>query len=85
MATDIYLITLGLFFGTVLLVFGMKYFSAVFAARARRADDEAYRTLAEKALAAQSDSQTSLSAIQADLARLTASLASVETILKQVE
>jgi uncharacterized membrane protein len=85
MSTSLYLITMSFFFGTILLIFGMKYFSAAFAARARRANDEAYRALAEKALAAQSDSQASLTAIQADLARLAAGLASVETILKQVE
>lgn len=85
MSTNIYLITMALLFGTILLVFGMKYFSAVFAARAKLSHDEAYKALAEKALAVQSDNQASLSVIRSDLARLAASLASVETILKQVE
>jgi len=85
MATGIYLLTISLFLGTVLIVFGMKYFSAAFAARARLANDDAYRTLAEKALAASSDNQASLTAIQAELAKVSASLTAVEKVLKQVE
>jgi len=54
METAIYLLTISLIVGTVLIVFGMKYVSAAFAARARIATDEAYRTLADKAVASQS-------------------------------
>jgi uncharacterized membrane protein len=72
-------------FGTILVVFGMKYFSAVYAARARLANDDAYRTLAEKAVAAQSENQASLIAVQAELSKVSATLAAVEKILKQVE
>jgi hypothetical protein len=85
MATSIYLLTLGLPLATVLLVFGMKYFSAASAARARLAGEASYRALAEQALAAQVQNQAALSAIQAELAKLTASLAAVEKMLKQVE
>jgi len=85
METWIYFLTIGLFLGTVLIVFGMKYFSAALAARARMANDDAYRALAEKTLAASSDNQASLTAIQAELSRVSASLAAVEKVLKQVE
>ena len=85
MSDSIYLLTLAVFFGTILLVFGMKYFSAMFAARARIANDSAYQALAEKIVAAQSDQQVLLSALQAELAKVSASLAGVENILKQVE
>ena len=85
MSTSIYLITIGLFFGTIALVFAMRSLSAAYAARARLANDEAYRALAEKAAAAQAETQTALAAIQADVARLAAGLAAVEAILKQVE
>jgi len=85
MSNSIYLLTLGLFFGTILLVFGMKYFSAAVAARARIANDTVYQALAEKIAAAQSDQQVLLSAIQAELAKVSASLTGVEKILKQVE
>lgn len=85
MSTSVYLLTIGLPLATILLVFGMKYFSAVFAARARLAGDEAYRGLAQKAAAAQAENQAALAAIQAEMARLAASLAAIEKILRQVE
>jgi hypothetical protein len=70
---------------TVLVVFGMKYFSALFQARARLANDALYRELAEKAVAAQTENQAALSAIRADLSKFATSLATVEKILQQVE
>jgi uncharacterized membrane protein len=85
MATSVYLLTISLFLGTILLVFGMKYFSALFQARARIANDAMYRALAEKAVTAQSENQAALSAIRADLAKVAASLAAVEKVLQQVE
>jgi hypothetical protein len=80
-----YLIFVAPFVGTVLVVFGMKYFSAMFQARARMANDALYRTLAEKAVAAQSENQAALAAIRSDLTRFASSLATVEKILQQVE
>ena len=85
MSSGIYFLTLAVMFGTILVVFGMKYFSAAYAARARLANDDAYRALAEKAVAAQSENQASLTAVQAELSKVSASLAAVEKILKQVE
>jgi len=85
METSIYLVTIGLFLGTALLIFGMKYFSAAFQARARIAGDTAYRVLAEKAVAAEADNHAALTAMQAELTKVAASLAAVEKILKQVE
>jgi hypothetical protein len=70
---------------TILVVFGMKYFSALFQARARLANDALYQALAEKAVTAQTENQAALSAIRADLARFASSLATVEKILHQVE
>jgi hypothetical protein len=70
---------------TILVVFGMKYFSAIFQARARLANDALYRTLAEKAVAVQAENQAALAAIRSDLTRFASSLASVEKILQQVE
>jgi hypothetical protein len=70
---------------TILVVFGMKYFSALFQARARLANDVLYQALAEKAVTAQAENQASLSAIRADLTKFASSLASVEKILQQVE
>jgi hypothetical protein len=70
---------------TVLVVFGMKYFSALFQARARLANDGLYRALAEKAVTAQAENQATLSAMRTDLTKFATSLANVEKILQQVE
>ena len=85
MSSSNYFLTLGLALGTALLIFGMKYFSAAFQARARIASDTAYRILAEKAVAAEADNRAALAAMQAELTKVAASLAAVEKILKQVE
>jgi Tfp pilus assembly protein PilO len=74
-----------LLFGTILIVFGMKYISAAYQARSRIADDEAYRKLAADAVTAQAGNAATLSAIQSELAELKTRTASVEKILKDVE
>jgi hypothetical protein len=70
---------------TILVVFGMKYFSAMFQARARLANDALYQALAEKAVSAQAENQVLLAGIRADLSKFGASLATVERILQQVD
>ncbi|HET6725148.1 MAG TPA: hypothetical protein VFH85_04000 [Gammaproteobacteria bacterium] len=85
MTTAQYLILWLPFVGTILIVFGMKYFSALFQARARIADDARYRALAEKIAAVTAEHQVVLSAMQAELSNLAANVATVERILKQVE
>jgi hypothetical protein len=60
------------------LVFFMKYVSAVLQARVRLGQDEAYRELAANAAAAQAETA-------AALAEILSRLAAVERILKQVE
>lgn len=85
MSESIYLLTICLPLGAAVLIFGMKYFSAALAARARAESDAAYSALAEKAVQAQAAHQATLAAMQAELAKLSGSVASVEKILKQVE
>jgi len=85
MSTSIYLLTICLPLGAVLLIFGMKYFSAAFQARVRGAGDAAYRALAEQAVAAQEENRAALAAVRSELSKVAASLAAVEKILKQVE
>lgn len=85
MSESIYLLTICLPLGAAVIIFGMKYFSAAFAARARAESDAAYSALAEKAVQAQAAQQATLAAMQAEVAKLSSSLASVEKILKQVE
>ena len=84
--TDIfYLLTLCLPLATILLVFGMRYASAVQQAKARLANEGAYRQIAEKAAAAQSETATALASIQAALADVGPRLTAIEKILKEVE
>jgi len=85
MSERVYLLTLFLPLATILLVFGMRYLSAVMQARARLASDEAYRQLAEKTAASQAAAATALASIDATLAELKARVASVEKVLKEVE
>ena len=85
MTTILYLLTLVLPLATILIVFAMRYFALVQQAKARLANDDAYRQLAESASAAQSRIATSLAAVEADLSDVRARMAAVETILKAVE
>jgi len=85
MSEHLFLLTICLVLGTILLVFGMRYFSAAQQAKARLANDDAYRKIAEKAVAVQSENATALSSIQASLADVRTRLTAVEKILKEVE
>lgn len=85
MSERIYLLTICLPLATILLVFGMRYLSAVMQARARFANDEAYRLLAEKAAASQAASAAALASIDATLADLKARVAGVEKVLREVD
>jgi hypothetical protein len=79
-----YLLTLILPLVTLLIIFGMKYWSAAVQSRAAKCGEDAYRALAERAVAAQQDNANALSTIRADVAKLSESLSTVENILKQV-
>jgi hypothetical protein len=85
MSERVYLLTICLPLATILLVFGMRYLSAVMQARARLASDEAYRQLAEKTAASHTAAATALASIDATLAELKARVAGVEKVLKEVE
>ncbi len=66
------------------LVFFMKYVSAILQARVRMAQDEAYREIAAKAAAAQADAAAPKVDSVAALADIHAQLASITRILKDV-
>ncbi len=85
MTTMLYLLTLVLPLATVLIVFAMRYYAIVQQARARLANDDAYRQLAESASAAQSKIASTLGAMEANLSDVRARMAAVEIILKAVE
>ncbi|MDO9222275.1 MAG: hypothetical protein Q7U20_01015 [Caulobacter sp.] len=74
MSAAIYLTTLCLPLGTILLVFGMRYFALIQQAKARLAADDAYRQLAEKVATDQTAALTSIET----------RLAAIEKILKDV-
>ena len=84
MSTPLYLISIGLPFATILIIFAMRYFSAIRQARARLANDDAYRQIAEKAASAEAATAAALSAIQAALADAGARLTAIEKVLKDV-
>ncbi len=63
----------------------MRYFAAIQQAKARLANDEAYRQIAEKAVAGQSENAIVLSSIQATLSDLRTRLTAIEKMLKEVE
>jgi hypothetical protein len=69
----------------VTLTAGMKYFVDARRANSQTAGADAYRELAQKFAAAQTASAASLAALQADFAELKTRLASIETVLRQVE
>jgi hypothetical protein len=85
MSDHLYLLTITLPLATLLLIFGMRYFSATQQAKTRLATDEAYRQVAQKAVTTQSETAMSLASIQAALEDVRTHLAAVEKILKQVE
>lgn len=85
MSEFVYFMTLCLVLGTVVLVFGMRYASAVTQARARAAGEDSYRQIAETAAAAQPETAAALSSIQSTLADVSTRLTAIEKILKDVE
>lgn len=84
MSAPVFFSAFGLLLGTVLLIFAMRYASALLTARSRAAAEGAYQALAEKAVALQTHNEAALASIKAELAAVSVSLASVEKILKQV-
>jgi Tfp pilus assembly protein PilO len=85
MSEFVFLTTISLPLATMLLIFGMKYFSAIQQAKARLANDEAYRELAAQAAAAQAEIAATLASINASLVEVKARLTTVEKVLKEVE
>ncbi len=84
MAAQLYLPTLLLILGTVLIVFGMKYASEALQARARAANERSFRVLAEDAQATQSQHVALLASIQSSISDIATRLGQVERILRDV-
>ncbi|MGN6516433.1 MAG: hypothetical protein ACTHLR_11415 [Rhizomicrobium sp.] len=85
MSSTIYLITLATIFGTIIVVFGLRFLQASAIAGADAAHTDAYRKLASDAVTAQAGNAATLSAIQSELAEVKSRMANVEKILKAVE
>lgn len=85
MSEHLYLISICIPFVVILLIFGMRYASAVQQAKARLANEGAYRAIAEKAAAAESETASALSSIQTALTDVRTRLTAIEKILKEVE
>ena len=84
MAAQLYMPTLLLILGTVLIVFGMKYVSAALQARSRAANERSFQTFAENAHAIQSQQVALLSSMQSSISDVSTRLGQVERILKEV-
>lgn len=84
MSEPVYLISIGAFCLTILLVFGMRYLSVIAQAKYRHVNDEAYRHLSQQALDAQAQTAATLKALQATLAEVNGRLVAVEHVLKEV-
>jgi Tfp pilus assembly protein PilO len=85
MSEHLYLLSICLPLITILVIFGMKYFSNLSQARVRLLEENAYRSLAQKAVAVQSEAAASLALLQSELSEINSRLAAVEKILKAVE
>jgi hypothetical protein len=70
---------------TILIVFGMKYFSGARQAGFRFASEGGYRELAERVSANQAATATSLAAVQADLLEMRTKLNAINKVLREVE
>jgi hypothetical protein len=84
MSEQIYLMTLTIPLGTVLVIFAMKYLSAACKARSEAASADAYRELAARSAAAQAENAAALAAIRSTLGDMQGRLVEVETMLKEV-
>jgi hypothetical protein len=85
MSPTIYFISMGAMFGTIIVVFCIRFLQASAVAGSDAAHSDAYRKLASDAVTAQAGNAATLSAIQSELVEIKARMSSVETILKAVE
>ena len=80
-----YFTSIGLFFGTIILVAVILTWGAVMKARGRLAHEGAYLKISEDAIRAQSETAAALAAIGAALADLKDRVGTIEKVLKDVE
>ncbi|MDN3577781.1 hypothetical protein QWZ03_13490 [Chitinimonas viridis] len=85
MSENVYLLTICLPLGTILLIFGMRYYAAVMQAKANLAHQEAYRQMAASMATSQAATTAMLSSIDTAMTDIRSRMAAVEKILKDVE
>lgn len=85
MSDHLYLLTLGLFFGTLLLIFALKYLSSILSHRAQIIDRDRYLKLAEEGRAVQDQLTRELAALRAELTGIADRTADIQRVLRQVE
>ncbi|MFV3129113.1 hypothetical protein [Niveispirillum sp. KHB5.9] len=85
MADDTYLYSIFWFVVLIVSVFAMRMVTTLIQARNRQAEEQSYRTLAERAVAALEEQTGTITALRGELAAARVTLANVEKILKQVE
>ncbi len=66
------------------IIFSMKYGSAVLQAKVRLSQDQAYREIAVKAVGAQADTVAALTSLRDTVTAMEARFAALEKILKEV-
>ena len=81
----IYFISMGAMFGTIIIVFGIRFLQAAHVAKVDAEHNDAYRKLANDAVTAQAGNAATLSAIQSELTEIKTRMTSVETLLKTVD
>lgn len=84
MSENIFLAAFFFLAAAAVLVFFMKYVSAILQARVRLAQDEAYRDIATKAATAQAATAAAVSSLGSTLEDIQSRLSGLEKILKEV-
>jgi hypothetical protein len=84
MSATVYLITIILIVGAIVTIFESRYRAISKEAKAKLANGQEWRQLAEDAVASQAQTASALASVQASLAEVSARLASVETLLTDV-
>lgn len=85
MADDTYLYSIFWFVVLIVSVFAMRMVTTLVQARNKQAEEQSYRTLAERAVAALEEQTGTITAMRAELTAARVTLTNVEKILKQVE
>ncbi len=85
MADDTYLFSILLFAALIVSIVALLVIGSIVRAKAKTAEQQNYRDLAERAVAALEQQTGTINALRSELSATRATLSNVEKILKQVE